>query len=305
MFCSDDKHPDELELHHINELVKRSLKLGYDLYDVLRAACVNPVLHYKLPVGLLRVNDAADFIVIDNTDDFTVLETWIDGRLVAEHGQSLIAGTTVEAINNFEAGHVTAGDFEIWSTEAAPMLRVIEAIEGQLVTRCLELPALVAEGCIISDTERDLLKIAVINRYERKAPVAVGFIRNFGLKRGALASTIAHDCHNLIVVGADDAAMCAAVNALVDCKGGIAVATGASDVAVMPLPVAGLMSVDDGHEVASEYTRLDRLAKGLGTPMHAPFMTLSFMALLVIPALKLSDKGLFDGAKFEFTSLVR
>ena len=303
MFCSDDKHPDALELGHINELVKRSVVLGYDLYDVLNAACVNPVLHYKLPVGLLRINDAADFIVVDNLKDFNVLQTYINGQLVAEKGKTLLPEIPATIINNFKAERKEVEDFQIKTSAAAPIIRVIEAIEGQLVTNQLQLPSKTEDGYLVSDTANDILKIAVVNRYENNAPVAVAFIKNFGLKYGAIASTVGHDCHNIIAVGVDDTSICAAVNALIDCKGGIAVAKNKDEVSAMPLPIAGLMSPDDGYAVSAAYTKIDNMAKELGTPLRAPFMTLSFMALLVIPSLKLSDKGLFDGSKFEFTSV--
>ncbi len=303
MLCSDDKHPDELVLHHINGLVKRSLAKGYNLYDVLRAASVNPVLHYKIPVGLLRVNDPADFIVVGSLAQLNILQTWIGGQKVAENGKYLMGKVPVSPINNFDTNQKSVEAFKIKTTASAPVIRVIEAIEGQLVTNILELKAKVVDGCLVSDTNQDVLKMAVVNRYSKNAPVATAFIKNFGLKRGAIASTVAHDCHNIIVIGVDDESICAAVNALIDCKGGISVAADKSDVAVMPLPVAGLMSDKEGHMVAGEYTAIDAKAKLLGTALHAPFMTLSFMALLVIPALKLSDKGLFDGSKFAFTPL--
>ncbi len=303
MFCSDDKHPDDLALHHINGLVKRSLKKGYDLYDVLQAACVHPVQHYGLPVGMLRKNDAADFIVVNNLDDFDVLQTYIDGQLVADYGKTLLPTIAVEPINNFKVEKKDVEVFRIKAGSAAPLIRVIEAIEGQLVTNELQLSANVADGYVVSDTMRDVLKIAVVNRYDNNAPVAVGFIKNFGLKAGALASTVAHDCHNIITVGVEDDSMLAAVNALIDSRGGIAVAGNKDDIAVLPLPVAGLMSLEGGHEVADAYTKLNEKAALLGCAMHAPFMTLSFMALLVIPSLKLSDKGLFDGSSFSFTSV--
>ena len=303
MFCSDDKHPDELVLHHINGLVKRSLQKGYDVYDVLRAACVNPVLHYHLPVGLLRKNDPADFIVVDNLTDFTVLQTYIGGALVAEHGNSLLQTADVRPINNFRTGRKEVEQFTIKAHSTTPIIRVIEAIEGQLVTNCLQLPGKVQDGLLVSDTVNDVLKMAVINRYDNEAQVAVAFIKNFGLKKGALASTVAHDCHNIVAVGVDDASICAAVNALIDCKGGISVARHKDDITCMPLPVAGLMSTNDGYKIAAAYTNLNQITRELGTHLHAPFMTLSFMALLVIPSLKLSDKGLFDGNKFEFTDV--
>ena len=303
MFCSDDKHPDELVLHHINDLVKRSLKKGYDLYAILRAACVNPVLHYKLPVGMLRVNDPADFIVIDNLDELHILQTYISGELVAENGETLLPFIPAIPINNFKAHPKTEKDFSIKATSTTPIIRVIEAVEGQLVTNQLFTPAKVFNGRLVSDPKRDILKLAVINRYEPDAPVAKAFIKNFGLKSGAIASTVGHDCHNIIAVGVDDESICSAVNALIDNEGGISVAENGDTVSALPLPVAGLMSLADGYTVAEDYKELDQLAKKLGTKLHAPFMTLSFMALLVIPALKLSDKGLFDGIKFEFTSV--
>lgn len=303
MFCSDDKHPDELLLHHINMLVKRSLQKGYDLFDVLRAASVNPVLHYKLPVGMLREGDLADFIVVNNLDELDILETYISGQLVARHGKALLPDVPVAAINNFKTERKNQEVFKIKARAESPTIRVIEAIEGQLVTNELRLTAKTKDGYMISDTETDILKMVVVNRYEENAPVAISFIKNIGLKYGAIASTVAHDCHNIIAVGVDDASLCAAVNALIDCKGGISVATNPNDVTFMPLPVAGLMSTDNGHSVATAYMRLDKLAKELGVTLHAPFMTLSFMALLVIPSLKLSDKGLFDGSKFQFTAV--
>ena len=303
MFCSDDKHPDALLIGHINELVKRSIDRGYDLYDVLRAACINPVMHYKLPIGMLRINDPADFIVVNNLKDFSILQTCINGEIVAENGESILPIIPGAPINNFNTNKKDITEFKINAGSIQPMIRVIEAIEGQLITNQLQFTAKIENGCLVSDTDRDILKIAVVNRYEKNAPIAVAFIKNFGLKYGAIASTVGHDCHNIIAVGADDESMCAAVNTLIDYKGGVAVAKNKNDVAGMPLPIAGLMSPDDGQSVADAYTKIDKMAKELGTPLHAPFMTLSFMALLVIPALKLSDKGLFDGSNFEFTTV--
>ena len=206
-------------------------------------------------------------------------------------------------INNFKADRRLVQDFAVGTSATAPTIRVIEAIEGQLVTNCLQLPAKVEGGCIVSDISRDILKIVVINRYEPSAPVAIAFIKNFGLQSGAIASTVAHDCHNIIAVGVDDDSICAAVNALIDCKGGIAVARSEASVEVLSLPVAGLMSLGSAEEVATAYTHLNSIVRSLGSPLHAPFMTLSFMALLVIPSLKLSDKGLFDGSRFAFTDV--
>lgn len=303
MFCSDDKHPDDLVLHHINGHVKRALEKGHDLFNVLTAACVNPVQHYKLPVGQLRVGDTADFIVVNNITDFAVLQNYIGGRLVYDKGKVLLPEVAVTPINNFDTNPKAITDFTLSAEDGKQQIRVIEAIEGQLVTNELVLPALIQNGLIVSDAANDILKIAVVNRYTKDVPVAVAFIKNFGLKKGALASTVAHDCHNIVAVGVTDDAIAAAVNALVESKGGIAVAEDVSTVLSMPLPIAGLMSAEDGHTVAAQYVALDAKAKELGTSLKAPFMTLSFMALLVIPSLKLSDKGLFDGKAFRFTDV--
>lgn len=300
MFCSDDKHPDELVVNHINALVKRALDKGYDLFDVLSAACYNPVRHYGIPVGLLQPGDAADFILIDNIDSFNVLKTYINGVLVAENGKSLLEPVEILPINNFNITHKQVGEFAVKAIHPNPQVRVIEALDGQLVTNEIIVPAKTENEYIVSDVENDILKMAVVNRYDNNAPVSVAFIRNIGIKSGALASTVAHDCHNIIAVGVDDESLCLAVNALVDCKGGIAVVENNTPY-VLPLPIAGLMADTDGYTVAERYAAIDKQAKALGSQLRAPFMTLSFMALLVIPALKLSDKGLFNGAKFEFT----
>ncbi len=302
MFCSDDKHPDDLVISHINAVVKRSLDKGYDLFDVLRAACLHPVQHYNIPVGLLRVNDPADFIVIDNPSDFTILKTFISGILVAENGKTLLPYTPAQPINSFNTNKRTPEDFTLPTTNTAPDIRVIEAMEGQLVTNEIITKGKVQDGQLVSDVANDILKMAVVNRYQPEMPIAVAFIKNFGLKRGALASTVAHDCHNIVVVGVNETDICNAVNALIDAKGGVCVADG-ENISGMPLPVAGLMSTDHGTDVAALYAELDKKAKELGTTLKSPFMTLSFMALLVIPALKLSDKGLFDGNKFTFTPI--
>ncbi|RPD39060.1 adenine deaminase [Chitinophaga barathri] len=301
MFCSDDKHPDNLEEGHINVLVKRALAKGYNLYNILQAACVNPVLHYKMPLGLLRVDDPADCIVVDNLTDFNILETYINGTLVAQHGQTLIPSVPITPINRFSCSPKTPADFHIACHEQTIRVKVIEALQGQLITNRISAILCSHNGNLPSDVSQDVLKVAVVNRYN-DAPVACGFIHHFGLKHGAIASTVAHDSHNIIAVGTDDESICAAVNALIECKGGISVVSEKGN-EVMPLPVAGLMSAEDGYLTAHRYGRLDKAAKALGCKLDAPFMTLSFMALLVIPHLKLSDKGLFNGDSFTFEEL--
>lgn len=306
MFCSDDKHPDSLVEGHINLLVKRALARGIDLFKVLRAACVNPVSHYALDVGLLREGDPADFIMVSNLEDFTILRTYIGGELVAENGTTRIASVPVGPINHFNCRAKNPGDFAVplfpqgINSGRRSGIVVIEALDGQLVTNKLMEDPLVENDRIIADTSRDILKLAVVNRYQ-DAPPAIAFIKNLGLRSGAIASSVAHDSHNIIAVGADDESICEAVNLLIEQQGGISV-VGDRERLVLPLPVAGIMTTDDGYAVARKYAELDRAAKSLGSTLRAPFMTLSFMALLVIPHLKLSDKGLFDGDRFELVN---
>ena len=298
MFCSDDKHPDSLALGHINQLCARAVAKGIDVFKVLKAACINPVLHYKLDVGLLRVGDAADFIIVKDLEKFEVVKTFINGKLVAENGKSNINTKKSGIINNFSCAKKETKDFEIaWNEEKE--IPVIEALDGQLITNRISFEPKVAEGKIISDNERDILKIVVVNRYNN-APVAKAFIKNFGLKRGALASSVAHDSHNIVAVGVDDESICRAVNLVIEKEGGVSAVSNNKEM-VLGLPVAGLMSNEDGYKIAADYTAIDKMTKEeLGSTLGSPFMTLSFMALLVIPHLKLSDKGLFDGDSFSF-----
>ncbi len=299
MFCSDDKHPDDLVQGHINELVRRSLAWGYDLMKVLQIACVNPVKHYNLPVGLLQPQDPADFIVVNNLQDLAVQRTYCHGVLVAESGHSLLPSVNIEPLNRLATSPKQVANFKLPASSST--VRVIEALDGQLTTAEKHVTALIQDGAIICDLERDLLKIAVVNRYQDTKP-AVALVKNFGLQRGAIASSVAHDSHNIVAVGTTDAEICAAVNQIILNSGGIAVAEGDS-VAILPLPIAGLMSAEDGYQVAQKYSNLDTLAKRLGSTLKAPFMTLSFMALLVIPELKLSDRGLFSSQEFGLVSV--
>ncbi|MEX2140157.1 MAG: adenine deaminase [Pirellulales bacterium] len=294
MFCSDDKHPDELVGGHINQLVRRSLDKGHDLFQVLRVACINPALHYRLDVGLLRPGDAADLIEVDTLRDWNVRRVFIEGQLVAEDGRSLLPRVEPVIVNNFETPRKRPDEFRV--PAQAGELQAIEAIDGQLVTNRLRIAPRVENGEVASDVERDLLKMVLCDRYGGGKP-AVAFVKNFGLKHGAIASSVSHDSHNIIAVGTSDDELAAAVNAVIDARGGISVARG-GQIDVLPLPIAGLMSAGDGHQVAADYSRLDRLAKDLGSTLTAPFMTLSFMALTVIPELKLGPEGVFDVGRF-------
>ena len=303
MFCSDDKHPDDLLESHINGLVRRALGEGHDLMTVLRTACVHPVEHYGLNVGLLQVGDPADFIEVPSLDEMRPVRTWIDGAVVAEHGETNIPGVPVTVVNNFTPREIRSEELSVPFDGERATLNVIGAIDGQIVTDRRQAEAVILNGEIVGNVDADVLKIAVVNRYS-PAPPAVAFINGFGLKQGALASSVAHDSHNIVAVGATDEDLCRAINLVMESQGGLSVVAGAKE-EVLPLPVAGLMSDNDATQVGETYARLDVLTKDvLGTPLTSPYMTLSFMALLVIPSLKLSDQGLFDGEKFEFRNLI-
>ncbi len=301
MFCSDDLHPDALRERHINRLVKRALEQGYDLMKILKAACVNPVHHYDLEVGLLQEGDPADFIEIDRpeAEAFNVLATYVDGLKVAEEQETLIERVESKHPNQFNTGPKEADDFRV--DYEGGRLRVIEAREGQLVTEELLYQPKTDNGYVVADTSRDILKLAVVNRYQDAEP-SVAFIKNFGLKEGALASSVAHDSHNIVVVGTDDSSMARAANLVINKQGGIC-AVGDDEERLLPLPIAGMISDRPYDEVARSYEKIRSFAGKIGCDLRSPFITLSFMALLVIPKLKLSDRGLFNGDAFEFVSL--
>lgn len=309
MFCSDDKHPDSLVEGHINQLCARAVKEGYDVFNILQAACINPVQHYKLDVGFLKPGDPADFILLNNLSDFKVLATYIDGVKVAENGLSLIPKPNVGVIetkdnklssapiNRFGIGKINVEDLKM-SGDGEYGYPVIECIDGQLMTNKISLQPLLRNGAWCSNTANDVLKIVVVNRYHQ-APIAKAFIHRFGLTAGAIASSVAHDSHNIVAVGVDDESLAKAINLVIETKGGVS-CVGPALEHCLPLPIGGLMSAEEGYAVAAAYTSIDKAAKSLGSTLSAPFMSLSFMALLVIPHIKLSDKGLFDGDGFGF-----
>jgi adenine deaminase len=299
MFCSDDKHPDDLLLGHINQLCERAVAKGIDVFKVLQAACVNPVKHYNLEVGLLQVGDPADFILVDNLKEFNVLETYINGELVAKNGKSFVKSVPFEVLNNFNTDIKKVADFKLASS--SKKIRVIEALDGELVTNNIEADSLIVDGNLVSNTATDVLKMTVVNRYKNET-ASIAFIKNFGIKEGAIASSVGHDSHNIIAIGVSDEAICKAVNLIIENKGGVCAVTKTTE-KVVALPVAGIMSDQPAEIIGNAYAALDAMAKEMGSTLRAPYMSLSFMALLVIPSLKLSDKGLFDGNTFKFTSL--
>jgi adenine deaminase len=299
MFCSDDKHPDSLADGHINQLCARAVAKGIDVFKVLRAACINPVEHYKMNVGLLKEGHAADFIIAEDLVNFKVLQTFINGELVAENGETKIKTNKSALLNNFDCAEKNISDFDFAVSDFGEIIYAIEALDGQLITNKIICKPVIKDGFYESDIEKDILKIVVVNRY-KNAPVAKAFIKNFGLKNGAIASSVAHDSHNIVAVGVDDESLMKAVNLVIKEQGGVSAVNDEKEM-VLGLTVAGLMSNDDGYKVAEAYTAIDKMVKDeMGSTLAAPFMTLSFMALLVIPHLKLSDRGLFDGDEFKF-----
>jgi len=302
MFCSDDKHPDDLIKNgHINSLVKRAVAKGYDPIEVLRVCSFNPIQHYKLDVGLLQIGDPADFNVVNNLRDFDILSTYIAGEKVSEAGvPTYTRYNPTVLINQFNAEKITVDQLQL--TPIGDNLKVILVDDGQLFTHYEWLEQKVENGNVISDIENDVLKIVVYNRYRPSEP-SIGFIRNIGLKRGALASTVSHDSHNIVAVGTTDKEIVSAINQIIESKGGILACEG-ERTCLLPLPVGGTMSEGIGSVISKQYEEIDAMAKELGSGLKAPFMTLAFMSLLVIPKLKLSDKGLFDGSTFSFTNLM-
>ena len=299
MFCSDDKHPNDLIEGHINILAKRAVAKGCDVMNVLRATSYNIIKHYNMNVGLLQENDPADFCIVDDLTDFNVTKTYIDGNLVAKNNKTLIPSVQGDLVNNFKCSPITIDQIKVAAT--TKNIKVIEVEDGQLVTKKAAAQLTAVNGFLESDVSQDILKIVVVNRYF-DAPPAVAFVKNFGLQQGALASCVAHDSHNIIAVGVSNEDIVKAINLVIAHKGGVSLANGTEEL-VLPLPVAGIMSEKDGYDVAKAYEKLDIRSKELGVKLQAPYMTMSFCALLVIPELKLSDKGLFDGNKFEFTDL--
>lgn len=301
MFCSDDKHPDDLLLGHINDTVKRAVEQGYDVFDVLHAACVLPVKHYKLPVGLLQPGNNADFILVNNLQEFKILKTYIKGNCVADNGKSLIQTSPYHIINKFNCSKISANQLRVKSS--TKKIKVIEALNKQLITNFITDELNMDNGFLQTDSRKDILKIVVVNRYHHEASPSVAFIKGFGLQQGAIASCIAHDSHNIVAVGVDDESITAAINMIIQNNGGISVSSPEIGDHILPLPVAGIMSPHPVSEIGAKYQHLHHMAKSMGCLLDAPYMTLSFMALLVIPALKISDKGLFDANNFRFVSL--
>lgn len=299
MLCSDDKHPNDLVRGHINLLAKRAIAKGCDLFNVLQVCSKNTIDHYVMEIGYLQTGQSADFCLVKDLINFEVHATYIDGKLVAQNNETLIPSVSKRIVNQFNRDAISLEDLKI--PAKSKTVHVIEVEDGQLITHKGIATLVEQNESLESDVNQDVLKLVVVNRYENKAP-ALAFIKNMGLKKGAIASCVAHDSHNIIAVGTNDEDLCSAINAIIAAKGGVTLANGNHE-ELVALPIAGIMSHEDGYKVAEAYEKIDQAAKGLGTPLNSPYMTLSFCALLVIPSLKLSDKGLFDGDEFSFTPL--
>jgi len=298
MFCSDDKHPDDLVRGHINQLVSRSIDLGYDRFAVLRAACLHPIEHYNLNVGSLQNGEPADMILVNNLSAFKVQSTWINGVKVFDGQEVNLPQVEIPVINQFQIHPIQKDDL-LLKMKSGPA-KIIVAKDGAIVTDAAEV--FIKEGEFESDAAQDILKLVVVNRYHA-APVAKAFIKGFGMHSGAIASTVAHDSHNIVAVGTNDDDLWACINLIINLKGGITAVSKPYQY-YLPLPIGGLMSNQDAFSVGEAYEKMDLFVKeSMGSTLTAPYMTLSFMALLVIPSLKLSDKGLFDGTAFQFTDL--
>lgn len=300
MLCSDDLHPEMLCRRHLDKIVAQLVKEGYDLFDVLKCCNLNPVVHYGLEAGTLKVGDPADFIVVNHPEKMDILENWINGAKVYENGRVLFNYERPVSINKFICSPVSPDQITV--RKNGQEMRVILARDGELITEeaFVKIPD---KPIIDTDKRNDILKIVVKDRYLDSEP-ATAFIRGFGLNNGAFASSVAHDCHNIICIGTNDRDIVAAVNELVRIKGGLSVSVD-EKINSLSLPVAGIMSEKPVAETARQYEMLSDLVKSLGCTMSAPFMTLSFMALLVIPELKLGDKGLFLSRIFGFVPLFK
>lgn len=299
MLCSDDRHPDDLLEGHVNDFVVRALNKGLDLFNVLRSVTYNPVKHYNLDVGLLQEGDPADFILVKDLKTFDILSVFLNGEKAYDKGKLLFSSPKIEPVNNFNIDFISTDDIRLKSEGSSA--KVMLARDGDLYTGYQISEVISENGYLKADTDNDILKIVVVNRYQQSKP-QIALVKGFGLKKGAIAGSVAHDSHNIIAVGTNDDDIVQAINLVIKERGGM-VAVHDSSTYVLPLPVAGLMSDKNGEEVAHLYKKINQIAKGWGSTLHAPFMTLSFMALLVIPELKIGDKGLFDGKEFKFTNL--
>lgn len=314
LLCTDDCHPDDLIRGHINLTVKRAMQDGYDMWNILQAACVNPQKHYGLQWGLLQDNDPATFIIVKNFGPhFRVTNTIIRGREAFSYNTSIgslrsktrafdeVLSMRDHYPNNFVAAPITSEDIRL-DMQRGDTAHIILASEGSLLTGH---DVVTICGDPMKDAcypWHDVQKIVVYNRYVQGAKPKVGLIRGFGISHGAIASTIAHDCHNIVAIGSSDEFIVMAINRIVEMKGGM-VAIADDEMRDLPLPIAGLLSPLDGYEVAYFNRLICDMAQEAGCVLKAPFITMGFMCLPVIPELKLTDKHLWDSSNMQVVSV--
>ncbi|MDY4521351.1 MAG: adenine deaminase [Bacteroidales bacterium] len=299
MACTDDAHPDDIrERGHIDKFFLRALEMGISIFDIFQILSVNPVSHYKLDCGLVQVGDKSNFLLLNSLKEFSLRSVILNGQEAYNSVQGLAYDYLPNPLkpNNFVDRSFTDADFQLVAPSNDPKLRVIVQLKDQIVTQSLVWQSKAkAQAEVKSDIDNDIVKIAVVNRYDAQAPVVNGFIKGTGLKSGAMASSIAHDSHNVVIIGADAQSMRLAAEAIFASKGGIVVVNDNAVAGQLELPIAGLMTNDNFNVVADKYQWLIRTAQEkLGVDLSSPFMSMAFMSLLVIPSLKIGDKCLFD-----------
>lgn len=300
---SDDKHTTDLIKGHLNESIKKAIDLEVSPISAIEMVTVNPSTHYNLNTGAIVKGMQADYVVVDNLNDLNILKTYVAGKCVFDGENVLFDVEETEFKNTFDVSKKESEDFEISCDEPSADVNVIRCFNGELITEAESATLETKNGFVQPDLEEDILKIAVVERYGGNS-IANGFITGFNLKKGAIASSVAHDSHNIVVVGTNSEDMANAVNCLIDNEGGFAIVDGDFEDS-LALPIAGLMTNEDSHEVAEKLEKLHKTAADFGCKLDSPFMTMSFMALLVIPAIKISDKGLFDCINFEFIDVIK
>ena len=299
---SDDKHPNDLIYGHLNKSVKKAADLGVDIIKAIEMVTINPAAHFGLDAGSIVTGAKADFIIIDNLTDFNIKKTYIAGECVFDGENVLFDVEDVEVENSIDADKKCAEDFEVYFDGDECEVNVIECYDGDLLTGKTTATLKTKDGIVHSDIYQDVLKIAVVERYGKNT-IANAFIKGFELKKGAIASSVAHDSHNIIVVGYSSEMMARAVNKIIDNRGGFAIVSEDFEDS-LSLPIAGLMCNEDAYEIAEKLDELHKMTRALGCELDSPFMTMAFMALLVIPSIKISDMGLFDGDSFEFIDVI-
>lgn len=326
---SDDIHPGDLSQGHMDHIIKKAIICGLDPIEAVKMVTINPSNHYSLNMGAISPGREANLIMVDDLENFNVKKVYIGGELVAKNKTALFNPTHISSGNTIFLEKTKPSDFTIPLSGNEVMVRTIDVLDEQLITSESEAIMQITNKEIVADVEQDILKIAVIERYGKSISkistknkqfsqlsknevilgnnnkkMALAFVRGFGIKEGAFASSVAHDSHNVIVVGTDSNYMARAVNILIENNGGL-VAVSKNSQKSLKLPIAGLMASESAEIISSKLEDLHSMAGEMGCSLKSPFMTMSFLALLVIPNLKISDKGLFDVSKFEFVNVIK